>query len=69
MSTSAQDNQVKSGYAELDDSGRASVREFIENFEKAKQSRNEVKLMSLRESVFNKSLGPKSSAGCPCCGK
>jgi hypothetical protein len=68
MSTSAQDNQVKAGYAELDSIGRAAVRVFIEEFEKA----NDEKKRSLTEglnSVFNKSLGPKSSSVCPCCGR
>jgi hypothetical protein len=68
MSTTSQDNQVKAGYAELDDTGRTSVRAFIEKFEKS----NEQEKRRLNEDltlVFNKSLGPKSSSVCPCCGR
>ena len=68
MSATSQDNQVKVGYAELDETGRASVKMFIEKFEKS----NDLEKRSLNEDLaltLNKSLGPKSSFACPCCGR
>jgi hypothetical protein len=60
--------KVKSGYAVLDDYDRQKVREFIQEFEA--KSGFEKKAINERfgKEIRNKSLGPTSSANCPCCG-
>jgi hypothetical protein len=69
MSTPDELEKVKLGYMQLDSYDRGEVKKFIEEYEKksADQKINESKLFSDR--VRNKSLGPTSSATCPCCGK
>jgi len=61
--------KVKSGYACLDSTDRATVRKFIEEFEKKTYLEQKTLNESFEKSVRNKSLGPTSSVGCPCCGK
>lgn len=69
MSTPDQVEKVKLGYMQLDSYDREQVRKFIEEYERksADQKLNESRTFS--ERVRNKSLGPTSSATCPCCGR
>lgn len=57
-------DQVKKGYTELSPLERQEIREFILWYEG--QTINEQRLMS---DHLNRSLGPKSGASCPCCGR
>lgn len=55
--------KVKAGYSSLEYDERKEIREFIEEFEK-----KEYKEKRWINEDLKKSLGPISSAGCPCCG-
>ncbi|HEY5367432.1 MAG TPA: hypothetical protein VIJ75_00445 [Hanamia sp.] len=66
MSTKSE--KVKSGYSELDYSEREDVKKFIKEFDDASIEKRKVFSEGLR-TTLNKSLGPTSSWGCPCCGK
>jgi len=61
--------KVKSGYANLDSYDRAKVREFIAEFEKKTLTEQKTINEGFSSTVRNKSLGPTSSASCPCCGR
>jgi hypothetical protein len=65
----SQVDQVKAGYAALDSYDRLKVRQFIEEFEKKSGTEQKSMNESFNSAVRNKSLGPTSSAACPCCGR
>lgn len=59
---------IKIGYTNLDSSEKVDFKKFIEEFDKKTTTEQRTFSETLKES-FNKSLGPKMSTGCPCCGK
>ena len=61
--------KVKSGYAKLDSYDQARVKEFIKEFDSKPDFEKKAIDKTFSESVRNKSLGPVSSASCPCCGR
>ncbi|HSZ25476.1 MAG TPA: hypothetical protein VK766_07160 [Cytophagaceae bacterium] len=69
MSTPDQLEKVKSGYMQLDAYDRGEVRKFIEEFEKKPDVQKITESKSFSDRIKNRSLGPTSSATCPCCGK
>lgn len=65
---SVKSEKVKSGYADLDSTERQEVIRFINEFESASQTRQ----FSLKESadtLSHKSVGPRNTTACPCCGR
>jgi len=65
---SVKSDKVKSGYAELTEAEKAEVREFIRQYDNSIGASRD-RLLESTTRTFNKSLGPKDSHSCPCCGK
>lgn len=62
-------DKIKQGYASLEYSiERTEIKKFIDEFDKANEDTKKNLLENLSK-ITNKSLGPLSSSGCPCCGK
>lgn len=60
--------RLKVGYLNLDSSDKQAFEKFIEDYKKKPSWEQRTFSESIKES-FNKSLGPKMSSVCPCCGK
>lgn len=61
-------DQVKSGYASLDFSEREEVKKFINEYDASTTQRRETFTEDLNRTL-NKSVGPRDSNVCTCCGK
>lgn len=60
--------KIKAGYSELNYEERNEIKEFIRKFDAA----GDIERRNLSESASraaNKSVGPKFTDSCPCCGK
>lgn len=64
---SIKSDKVKSGYADLTDSEKLEVKNFIKAYDEASLFGKENLVAETR--TFNKGLGPKNGNECPCCGK
>jgi hypothetical protein len=64
---SVKSDKLKSGYAELSDSEKAEVRDFIKKYDEAGPLTKSALLEQTR--TFSKSAGPRDQNACPCCGK
>ena len=65
---SKKSEQVKSGYASLDTTERTDVIRFINEFEESASHKRQ-SLTESADKLSGKSVGPRNTNGCACCGK
>ena len=60
---------VKSGYAQLDYGERLEVKEFISKFDAGSTDIRKSINEDLNKALNNRSVGPRDSGACTCCGR
>lgn len=65
---SKKSDQVKSGFAELDAVERQEVIRFINEFQGSTYTR-QLQIKADMDRVSNKSVGPRDTNTCSCCGR
>jgi hypothetical protein len=62
-------DQVKIGYASLDEADREEVKKFIRDFDSAGTYGKQTFQESLNRSLNKSSVGPRDTNICGCCGR
>jgi hypothetical protein len=65
---SKKSDEVKSGFSALDITERQEVINYINDFQSTSQTRQTLLKENLNRAL-NKSVGPRDSNACACCGK
>jgi len=65
---SKKSNEVKSGFAALDAAERLEVIAFINDFQGSTSTR-QIQLREDTNRALNKSVGPRDTNACACCGR